>query len=109
MHSQPAQAPVKATVRFSNFGGNPHVADADPGAAPYAIRAWPGPSTAGSSNWAPDQSLPFFPDDLPDGIEVQDPMLKDRTKSYAESLKRRQRRLRSPPALPPAAPPWCLC
>ncbi|WP_426177260.1 hypothetical protein [Massilia sp. TWR1-2-2] len=39
---------------------------------------------------AAEQRLSFFPDDLPDGIEVQDPMLKDRTKSYAESLKRRQ-------------------
>ena len=38
-----------------------------------------------------ERSLSFFPDDLPDGIEVQDPMLNDRTKSYAESLARRQR------------------
>ncbi|WP_426177258.1 catalase [Massilia sp. TWR1-2-2] len=37
VHLQPAQAPVKTTVRFSNFGGNPHVADGDPGAAPYGM------------------------------------------------------------------------
>lgn len=251
VHLQPAEAPVKATVRFSNFGGNPHVADADPGAAPYGMAikfalpdgeetdivthsfngfpsrtttefrdfllamakshsalqryaatherarlfldavkrapesfasqpyygvntfkfidaagvarfgryrfvpveasryldgvsqpkppanylhaemrerlshapvvtklllqiaeegdalddpsvAWPeqrrlielGTLTihaVAADSPAADQTLSFFPDDLPDGIEVQDPMLKDRTKSYAESLKRRQR------------------
>jgi catalase len=40
---------------------------------------------------AAEQSLVFFPDDLPDGIEVRDPMLKARTKAYSESFDRRQR------------------
>jgi catalase len=40
---------------------------------------------------AMEQKLVFFPDDLPDGIEVQDPMLKVRTKAYSESFDRRQR------------------
>lgn len=38
-----------------------------------------------------DQTLVFFPDDLPDGIEAHDPMLKARTKAYSESYERRQR------------------
>jgi catalase len=38
-----------------------------------------------------EQKLVFFPDELPDGIEAQDPMLKARTKAYAESFDRRQR------------------
>lgn len=36
-----------------------------------------------------DRSVVFFPDELPDGIEVKDPMLKARTRAYAESLERR--------------------
>lgn len=44
-----------------------------------------------SDSQSAEQSLSFFPDDLPDGIEVQDPMLTDRTKAYAESIGRRQR------------------
>ena len=38
-----------------------------------------------------DRSVVFFPDELPDGIEVKDPMLKARTRAYAESLERRLR------------------
>jgi catalase len=44
-----------------------------------------------ADNAAAERSLSFFPGELPDGIEVQDPMLRDRNKSYAESLTRRQR------------------
>ncbi len=47
-------------------------------------------NAATADSLAAEQNLSFFPDDLPDGIEAQDPMLKERTKSYAESLKRRQ-------------------
>lgn len=39
---------------------------------------------------AMEKKLVFFPDDLPAGIEAHDPMLKARTKAYAESFERRQ-------------------
>jgi catalase len=38
-----------------------------------------------------EEKLVFFPDELPEGIEAQDPMLKARTKAYSESFDRRQR------------------
>lgn len=38
-----------------------------------------------------EQSVVFMPDDLPDGIESNDAMLKARTRAYAESLDRRLR------------------
>ncbi len=41
-------------------------------------------------NATAERKLSFFPDDLPDGIEAHDPMLKARTKAYAESIERRQ-------------------
>ncbi|MES2758369.1 MAG: catalase family peroxidase [Pseudomonadota bacterium] len=48
-------------------------------------------STIETDSAALERTLSFFPGDLPDGIEVQDPMLKDRDKAYAESIERRQR------------------
>lgn len=38
-----------------------------------------------------EQAVVFMPDELPDGIEAQDPMIAARTRAYAESLERRMR------------------
>lgn len=47
-------------------------------------------NAAETDNQAAERKLSFFPDDLPDGIEAHDPMLRSRTKAYAESIERRQ-------------------
>lgn len=38
-----------------------------------------------------EQTVVFMPEELPDGIEAQDPMITARTRAYAESLERRLR------------------
>ncbi len=38
-----------------------------------------------------EQALVFLPDELPDGIEVRDPMIKARTRAYVESFEQRMR------------------